>query len=120
MKVLPLATMGLVAVSVFPLPADEPAKGKPSQEASPTADEALQRLKEGNARFVADMPKEAVLGSKKRIVLSQGQRQIAMILTCADPRAAPEIVFDKGLGVLCVLRVAGNVGKPEVYASTGT
>ena len=120
LRVLPLAAVGLAAVFVFPLPADEPAKGKLVQEAGPTADEALQRLKEGNARFVADMPKEAVLGSKKRIVLSQGQRQIAMILTCADPRAAPEIVFDKGLGVLCVLRVAGNVGKPEVYASTGT
>ena len=83
----------------------------------PTPDEALKRLKEGNARFVADMPKDAEVGSKKRIELSQGQQPIAVILTCADSRAAPEIVFDKGLGVLFVIRVAGNVTGPEVYAS---
>jgi carbonic anhydrase len=92
-------------------------EAKPVAEAALTADEALKRLKEGNARFVADMPKEAELGSKKRIELTQGQRPIAVVLTCADSRAAPEIVFDKGLGVLFVIRVAGNVGGPEVYAS---
>ena len=55
----------------------------------PTAEEVLTRLKEGNARFVADMPKEAELGSKKRIELAQGQRPIAVVLNCADSRAAP-------------------------------
>ena len=117
MRVLTVAAVGLAAVCVVHLPADEPAKGKLAQEAIPTPDEALKRLKEGNARFVADMPKEAEPGSKKRIELSQGQRPIAVVLTCADSRAAPEIVFDKGLGVLFVIRVAGNVGGPEVYAS---
>jgi len=97
--------------------ADEPANGKLTQKASLTPDEALKRLKEGNARFVSDMPKEAELASKKRIELAQGQRPIAVVLTCSDSRAAPEIVFDKGLGVLFVIRVAGNVGGPEVYAS---
>lgn len=63
------------------------------------------------------MPKEAELGSKKRIELSQGQRPVAVVLTCADSRAAPEIIFDKGLGKLFVIRVAGNVGGPEVNAS---
>jgi carbonic anhydrase len=115
--VLTQAAVGLAAVLVCRLPADEPAKDQPVAEAGPTADEALKRLKEGNARFVADKPKEAELGSKKRIELAQGQRPIAVVLTCADSRAAPEIVFDKGLGVLFVLRVAGNVGGPEVYAS---
>jgi carbonic anhydrase len=97
--------------------ADDKPKDQPVVQAALTADEALKRLKEGNARFVADMPKEADLGSKKRIELAQGQRPIAVVLTCADSRAAPEIVFDKGLGVLFVIRVAGNVGGPEVYAS---
>src|SRR6266700_2756173 len=111
-----LVAVGLLAICPFPLPADEPpVKVKP--EAAPTAEEALKRLKDGNARFVADMPKEADLGSKKRIELAQGQRPIAVVLTCADSRAAPEIVFDKGLGVIFVIRVAGNVGGPEVYAS---
>jgi carbonic anhydrase len=92
-------------------------QGQTLADAVSTADEALKRLKEGNARFVADMPQEAKLGSKKRIELAQGQRPIAVVLTCSDSRAAPEIVFDKGLGVLFVIRVAGNVGGPEVYAS---
>ncbi len=112
-----LTAVGLIVPPGFPLRADEPAPVKAKAEAAPTADEALKRLKEGNKRFVDDMLKEAALGSKKRIELAQGQRPIAVILTCADSRAAPEIVFDKGLGVLFVIRVAGNVGGPEVYAS---
>jgi carbonic anhydrase len=112
-----LAAIGLTFVFAFRLSADEPARDKPRAEAAPTADEVLKRLKEGNARFVADTLKEAEVGSKKRIELAQGQRPIAVVLTCADSRAAPEIVFDKGLGVLFVIRVAGNVGGPEVYAS---
>ena len=114
--VLALAAGGLAGMLGLPLSADEPTKVKP-EEAIPTPEEALKRLKEGNARFVADMPKDAEVGSKKRIELSQGQKPIAVILTCADSRAAPEIVFDKGLGVLFVIRVAGNVTGPEVYAS---
>jgi carbonic anhydrase len=117
MRVLILGVVALTAIFVFRVPADEPAKDKPVADAAPTADEALKRLKEGNARFVADTPKEAEVGSKKRIELAQGQRPIAVALTCADSRAAPEIIFDKGLGVLFVIRVAGNVGGPEVYAS---
>jgi carbonic anhydrase len=116
-RALTLAAIGLAAVFAFRLPADDPAKDKPSPEGALTADEALKRLKEGNARFVADMPKEAEVGSKKQIELAQGQRPIAVVLTYADSRAAPEIIFDKGLGVLFVIRVAGNVGGPEVYTS---
>ncbi len=115
--VLTLAAAGLAAALARDLPADEPARGKPAGEPRPTPDEALRRLKEGNARFVADMPKEAELGSRQRIALAQGQRPVAVILTCSDSRAAPEILFDKGLGMLFVVRVAGNVAGPEVYAS---
>ncbi|HMF17127.1 MAG TPA: carbonic anhydrase [Gemmataceae bacterium] len=88
-----------------------------AQDAGPTPDQALKLLKEGNARFVRDMPKEAELGSKRRIELAQGQKPIAVILTCSDSRAAPEIIFDKRLGMLFVIRVAGNVTGPEVYGS---
>ena len=113
---LTMTAGGLAGMFGLHLAAIEAADEKPP-EAVPTPDEALKRLKEGNARFVADMPKEAERGSKKRIELSQGQQPIAVILTCADSRAAPEFVFDKGLGVLFVIRVAGNVTGPEVYAS---
>ena len=78
MAVLTLAGMALAVVFACRLTADEPARGKPAQQAGPTADEALQLLKDGNARFVADMPKEAERGSKKRIELAQGQRPIAV------------------------------------------
>ena len=88
-----------------------------AQEAGLSPDEALKLLKEGNTRFVRDMPKEAELGSKRRIELAQGQKPIAVILTCSDSRAAPEIIFDKRLGMLFVIRVAGNVTGPEVYGS---
>ena len=42
---------------------------------------------------------------------------MSVVLTCSDSRAAPEIIFDQGLGEIFVVRVAGNVGGPEVYAS---
>jgi carbonic anhydrase len=99
------------------LPAAELNNENAVQAPGPTPDEALARLTEGNARFVTGKLQEADLGSQRRIELSSGQRPIAVILTCSDSRATPEIVFDKGLGVLFVVRVAGNVGGPAVYAS---
>jgi len=89
----------------------------PAQEAIPSPEEALKRLKEGNTRFVADKLKEAEAPSRQRLATADKQKPIAAILACADSRAAPEYVFDKGIGVLFVIRVAGNVGGPEVYAS---
>lgn len=88
-----------------------------AQEDGPTPDEALKRLKEGNTRFVADNLKEAKPPSRQRQATAEKQRPIAIILTCADSRTAPEYIFDKGIGALFVVRVAGNVGGTEVYAS---
>lgn len=116
-QLLSLTLIGLTVLFVRHLAAEEPVQGKRIENAGPTHDEVLRRLKEGNTRFATDRPKEAELGSKRRIELSQGQRPIAVVLTCSDSRAAPEVVFDKGLGVLFVVRVAGNVSGPEVYAS---
>lgn len=99
-----------LALAVFP------AQG-PAQQGAPTPAEALQRLKAGNARFAADMLKEAKPPSWQRQATADKQKPIAIILTCADSRTAPEYIFDKGLGDLFVVRVAGNVGGPEVYAS---
>jgi carbonic anhydrase len=93
-----------------------PAQGFAQQD-GPTPDQALKRLKEGNARFAADNLKEAKPPSRQRQATAEKQKPIAIILTCADSRTAPEYIFDKGLGDLFVVRVAGNVGGPEVYAS---
>lgn len=105
----------LIVASSFTLVA-LPVQGS-AQENGPTPDEALKRLKEGNIRFVADQLKEAKPPSRQRQATAEKQRPIAIILTCADSRTAPEYIFDKGLGVLFVIRVAGNVGGSEVYAS---
>lgn len=74
-----------------------------------TPDEALQRLLEGNKRYVnAKMyhPNETI---EARAKLAHGQAPFAAILGCADSRVPPEIVFDHGLGDLFVVRVAGNI-----------
>jgi carbonic anhydrase len=88
-----------------------------AQEPGLTSDQVLARLKQGNARFVVDKLLEATPPSRQRKATAEKQRPIAIILTCADSRAAPEYIFDKGIGVLFVIRVAGNVGGDEVYAS---
>jgi carbonic anhydrase len=112
-----LLAVALIATCVCQLPADQAQPGKPGEEPRPSPDEALRLLKEGNARFVADQQKLREIPSKQRIALAKLQRPIAVILSCSDARAVPEIVFDNGLGALFVVRVAGNVGGPAIYAS---
>ncbi len=69
-------------------------------------DEALERLLEGNARFVADRKLDH--DTLRREELAAGQNPFAVIIGCADSRVPPEVVFDQGLGELFVVRVAGN------------
>lgn len=73
------------------------------------ADKALARLKAGNERFAMEMHGTRALTRPERAVLAEAQSPWATILTCADSRVAPEIVFNQGLGDLFVARVAGNV-----------
>jgi carbonic anhydrase len=87
------------------------------QEAGPTPDAAWQRLKAGNARFAADRPAVKDLSTKRRAELTQGQRPFAVVLSCADSRVVPEILFDQGLGDLFVVRVANNIADPSELAS---
>jgi len=75
----------------------------------PTANEALQILKDGNQRFVDGVPEHPNHNEEVRQLLSKGQAPIATILTCADSRVPPVNIFDQGLGDLFVVRVAGNV-----------
>lgn len=74
------------------------------------AQTALERLREGNARFVANVRSlDTLLSHTRRAELAAGQEPIAIILGCSDSRVPAEIVFDQGLGDLFVIRVAGNV-----------
>ncbi|MFL5342866.1 MAG: carbonic anhydrase [Gemmataceae bacterium] len=90
----------LALIIVAPLRAEEP-----------TADQALAQLKAGNVRFVEGKPTARNLVERRTEVAAK-QTPFAIVLTCADSRVAPELVFDQGLGDVFVLRVAGNVVDP--------
>lgn len=83
-----------------------------------SARQALERLREGNARFVSDR-READAGTTqvRRIELTDGQDPFAIVLGCSDSRVPAEIVFDQGLGDLFVIRVAGNIVAPSQVGS---
>jgi carbonic anhydrase len=82
------------------------------------ADEALERLEQGNLRFVAALEGEApAAGPDDRPELMQDQEPFAIILGCSDSRVPAEIVFDQGLGDLFVIRVAGNIVAPSQIGS---
>lgn len=73
-----------------------------------TADEALQRLRDGNARFVAG--KSATHDHEaRREETATGQTPFAIVLGCSDSRVPMETIFDQGIGDLFVVRVAGNI-----------
>ena len=75
-----------------------------------SAREALERLREGNRRFVSGVRSRDTLASEtRRKELAAGQEPFAIILGCSDSRVPAEIVFDQGLGDLFVIRVAGNI-----------
>ncbi|HTV79667.1 MAG TPA: carbonic anhydrase [Steroidobacteraceae bacterium] len=83
-----------------------------------SAQAALQRLREGNARFVSDTRlSDDATGSRRRLELATQQFPFAIILGCSDSRVPAEIVFDQGLGDLFVIRVAGNIVAPSQIGS---
>jgi carbonic anhydrase len=80
--------------------------------------QALQRLREGNRRFVSDASsRETLTSQSRRRELASGQEPFAIILGCSDSRVPAEIVFDHGLGDLFVIRVAGNIVAPSQVGS---
>jgi carbonic anhydrase len=107
-----VVTLGLVAAAVglaFASSGSGPA-------VSP--DEALQKLMDGNKRYVENQ----MTGSKlcdvtMRHSLAKSQKPYAIILCCSDSRVPPEVIFDKGLGEVFIVRVAGNIPDPVVLGS---
>ncbi len=82
------------------------------------AREALERLRDGNRRFVANVRSHESLASEaRRAEVAAGQEPFAIILGCSDSRVPAEIVFDQGLGDLFVIRVAGNIVAPSQVGS---
>lgn len=83
-----------------------------------SAPDALERLREGNARFVSGVRRlDTFVGHTARDNLVDGQNPFAVILGCSDSRVPVEIVFDQGLGDLFVIRVAGNIVAPSQIGS---
>ncbi|MCH2061845.1 MAG: hypothetical protein MK183_14575 [Verrucomicrobiales bacterium] len=79
-----------------------------------SAQDALQKLREGNARFTSGPGQQAERPAFKAI---ENQEPAAIILACSDSRVPPEVVFDQGIGDLFIVRVAGNIVTP---AQTGS
>jgi len=82
-----------------------------------TADEALQRLMQGNLRFLGGQAQFPTVCKETLADLARGQRPYATILGCSDSRVPPELIFDANFGELFIVRVAGNVVSPEVMGS---
>jgi len=82
-----------------------------------SAQEALARLKEGNARFIAGKARFQTVQKDVLAELTKGQQPYATILGCSDSRVPPELVFDAGFGELFVIRVAGNVLGPSIMGT---
>ena len=84
-----------------------------------SANEALERLRKGNERFVDEAGRRdgSRIGRDRRNELSKGQNPFAVILGCSDSRVPAEIIFDQGLGDLFVIRVAGNIVAPSLVGS---
>jgi carbonic anhydrase len=76
-----------------------------------------QEMQRGNARFVAGEPRHPRQDVDRRNELAGGQRPRAALFGCSDSRLAAEIIFDKGLGDLFVVRNAGQVISDSVIGS---
>lgn len=74
-----------------------------------TADEALKRLKDGNARYLGATANAGDISAALRKKTVGGQSPYAVVITCSDSRVIPESIFSAGIGELFVIRVAGNV-----------
>lgn len=83
-----------------------------------TAQEALERLKQGNERFAhGETNLTKFLTHQQRSEMVDSQEPFAIILGCSDSRVPAEMVFDQGFGDLFVIRVAGNIVAPSQVGS---
>ncbi|MBW4612578.1 MAG: carbonic anhydrase [Desmonostoc vinosum HA7617-LM4] len=93
----------------------EEIQSKTPQSLSPDA--ALQKLIQGNQRFVEHKPQYPDQSAVRLQEVAQAQHPFATILSCADSRVPAEIVFDQGIGDIFDVRVAGNVAIPGAVGS---
>src|SRR5271166_6011095 len=87
-----------------------------AKQAAITPEQALERLKEGNARFVAGRTVQCDLREQVQATAG-GQAPFAAILGCMDSRVPPELVFDQVIGDIFVVRIAGNFVNTDILGS---
>ncbi|GDY12954.1 carbonic anhydrase [Planctomycetota bacterium] len=95
-----------------PAPAADPHAAPPGSEPAGQgldAKRALERLMQGNQRFVIDVMNKSHKDADRRTEVAKGQHPIAIVVCCSDSRVPPEQLFDVGLGDIFVVRTAGNV-----------
>lgn len=98
------------------LPQPKPAVQTKASQAAMTPAAAIERLKEGNRRFVANAMKPRDW-SAKVVATASGQFPFAAVLGCMDSRAPIEIAFDQGIGDVFAVRIAGNVVNEDELGS---
>lgn len=82
-----------------------------------TPEEAIARLKEGNARFINDQSAHPNREDNRKIIQAQKQTPFASIMSCSDSRVPSEIIFDQGLGDLFIVRTAGQAAATASFGS---
>ena len=89
----------------------------PAQAATNSGEESWQRLLAGNQRFIQQTAQASHQLPQRWQETAQTQEPFAIVLSCADARVPPEILFDVGIGDLFDVRIAGNIVTPEVLGS---
>ncbi|MBR8828103.1 MAG: carbonic anhydrase [Gomphosphaeria aponina SAG 52.96 = DSM 107014] len=112
-----IATTVMANVAQGTVPSNKNAATKQENPADLSPDEVFNKLMEGNKRFVENKRQSPNQDSARLIEIAKGQAPFAAILSCADSRVPAEIVFDRGLGDLFVVRDAGNIATPEEIGS---
>lgn len=84
---------------------------------STASTDAWHELAAGNDRFVEDRPEHPNQDARRRAEVAGGQHPMAALLGCSDSRVAAEVLFDRGIGDLFVIRNAGQVASPSALAS---
>lgn len=110
-----IATLGLAASTL--LWRVEQAEAAELTTPSLSPDDALQKLMEGNQRFVQHQPQYPDQTAARLREVAQVQHPFATVLSCADSRVPAEIIFDQGIGDIFDVRIAGNISTPEALGS---
>lgn len=112
---LTTASVGLKACGATD--SGEPTNTDLNEQPVTTPQQALDRLKAGNLRYVENRTVDPNQSQQRRIDIAQSQKPFATILGCVDSRVPPELIFDRGLGDLFVIRSAGQVLDDAVVGS---